>query len=86
MTHATAIPAVAPVLRPDEDCEDVSELPTLVVAAAAVALEVVVEDVLAVVEEEALVLDDAANGNWAGEIALNDSSVRGFSHETVLFG
>lgn len=85
MKHTTAIPAVAPVLRPEEDCEEASELPVLVVAAAAVALEVV-EDVLAEVEEEVLVLDDAAKGNWAGEIALNDLSIRGFSQEAVLFG
>lgn len=61
MTHATAIPAAAPALRPEEDREDVSEL-ELVVVTAAVALEVAVEDVLAV-EEEVLVLDDAAKGN-----------------------
>ena len=46
MTDATAIPAVAPVLRPDD------ELPVLAVGVTVL-----------VVDEEALVLEDAAKGN-----------------------
>ena len=58
MAQATAIPAVAPGPRPEDDWE---ELPAVVIAVVAVVPEVNVRDVL--VEEELVVVDDIANGN-----------------------
>ena len=72
------MPAVAPVLRP-EDAE--APDPALMVAAAVLVVDIQVGKVVEVVDTEL-----AGKENWSGGSAWNAVSLRGSSHETMLFG